>query len=87
MPEFNDRVAPWPRAEDVPDVWDGIAERVSVFGIFEVAAEAAAGPDRLSFKQGLDYGEGFLYGFFEGVDGWTGARVGWRWVVVFEKVG
>ena len=86
---FYDGVAPGPRAEDVPDVGDRVAEGVALFDCREGVAEAAACPGGALLEEGFHGGDGFLERFVECVDGWAvRARGGWdRSDVVGYEVG
>lgn len=87
--EFEDRVAPGPRAEDVPDVRDGVAEEVALVRGGDAVAQAAAGPGGAVCEEGLDGGDGFLEAFVEGVVGGEGGGGGGGdgWNVVGDQEG
>ena len=68
MAQLHDGITPRPRAEDISDVGNRVAQGVALFLGGQGIAQAATSPGGTRLEEGLQDLDGFLQDWFEGVD-------------------
>ena len=76
MAQLHDGITPRPRAEDISDVGNRVAQGVALFLGGQGIAQAAASPGGTRLEEGLQDLDSFLQDWFEGVD-W-GTAFAWQ---------